>query len=57
MNVKTFMYDVRGFYTGLATRMDADYAAWLASATPTSVDEIDMAISDDMLIVTIRWTT
>lgn len=56
MNIKTFMYDVRGYFDGLAAKMDADYAAWHTATSPASVDEIDMTISNDMLIVTIRWT-
>ena len=57
MNIKTFVYDVRGYSASLAARIDSDYAAWHTSATPTSVDGIVSTISDDVLIVTVRWTT
>lgn len=57
MNIKTFVYDVRGYSAGLGARIDSDYATWHASATPTSVDGINSTISNDVLIVTVRWTT
>lgn len=55
MGIKTFVYDVRGF-RDIAARIDSDYAAWLAATSPTSVDAVTSSISEDTLIVTVRYT-
>lgn len=55
MGIKTFVYDVRGFGS-VADRIDSDYAAWVASETPTSVDAVTSSMSSDTLVITVRFT-
>jgi len=57
MNVKTFVYDVRGYSDDLASQIDADYAAWHATASPTSVDDVQTAFTGDSLVILVYWTT
>lgn len=55
MGIKTFVYDVRGF-KNLADRIDADYAAWIAAETPTSVEAVTSSTSNDTFVLTVRYT-
>ena len=56
MNVKTFIYDVRGYVKNLAVMIDTNYSSWHSDTAPTSVEAVTSSISDDTLVVTVRYT-
>ncbi len=56
MGTKTFIFDVRGYKTGLATAVDAALATWLAAETPASVENMDMTMGEEQLVIVVSFT-
>lgn len=55
MDTKTFFFDMRGFKKNAGV-VDTAIAAWIAAVSPASLDDMTTSISDDSLIVIIRFT-
>lgn len=56
MGTKTFTFDARGYKAGLAGAVDDALNAWITDTSPTSVDNMDMTMSDELLIIVVSFT-